>query len=622
MPTLLLPRNPLRAAILATLSFAPVAYAAPVAPGGAIDASEFLVNTTTKGVQFGSQVARDAAGDFVVVWGSFGQASGTSKYDVYAQRYDAAGDRQGSEFLVNTFTSGEQMNASVAMDAAGDFVVVWQSVNQASSASSYDIYARQYNAAGTALQNSEFLVNTVTSGIQRSPRVAMDAAGDFVVAWESYAQAGTGSGSDVYARQYNRGGTALQPSEFLVNTFTDNQQQDPSVAMDAAGDFVVAWDSSFQASSNNTYDVYARQFKADGSALQASEFLVNTVTDDNQLGQVVAMDAEGDFVVAWEGADRAAYLTTNYNIFARQYDKAGTALQASQFRVSTDTNTGQGQPKVAMDATGDFVVAWEDYTTPGTSHPDVFARVFDAAGTALQATQSMVNTVTADAQAGAAVAMDAAGDYVVMWSSYGQAASSSDYDVYARRYQGPETVDLGTTLASSPGSVSTGGAFSLTLGVSNKATASTISNDTIAANLGNASGLAANFTLPAGVTFNQATGSNWSCGSVSGTSLSCSFTGSLAAATAAPALTLDFTAPTGTGSLAFTAQVTASAQQAGSDSTANSASTTITAGGGGSTGGGSGGGAPAGGSSGGGAFGLLSLAFLGLPLLRRRRAKA
>ncbi|HEV2111406.1 MAG TPA: hypothetical protein VGT99_08635 [Gammaproteobacteria bacterium] len=612
-------RLPLRAAILAALSAAPVLQAATVPPGSALDASEFLVNTHTGGNQINPVVARDAAGDFVVVWGSFDQASSTSSYDIYGQRYSAAGQAQGSEFLVNTFTGGPQRSPAVAMDAAGDFVVAWQSNNQAGVTSGYDIYARQYNAGGTALHSSEFLVNTFTTGNQFIPSVAMDAGGDFVVAWASLNQAGATSGDDIYARQYNAGGTALQSNEFLVNTFTSGVQLNPSVAMDAAGDFVVAWQSNNQASGTSGYDIYARQFTSAGTAVQANEFLVNTFTTGGQQNSSVAMDAAGDFVVSWASYGQTA--VGSGDIYARQYNAAGTALQISEFQVNTaSTHSGfvYELPKVAMDAAGDFVVAFYDYTNVSSNSYDVFARQYTAAGSAVQTSEFLVNTFTSGNQETPAVAMDAAGDFVVAWESYDQASSTSAYDIYARRYQGPESVDLKTTLAASPSSVNTSGSFALTLGVNNKTAASSISNTTIAANLGNASGIAAVFTVPSGATLGTTSGSNWSCGTISGGSLSCSYTGSLAAATAAQALTLNFTAPSSAGMLAFPVSVSATEQQSGSDSSGDSASTTVTVNAA-STGGGGGGGGGYGG--GGGSFGLLSLAFLGLPLLRRRRPR-
>src|SRR5205085_4550887 len=79
--------------------------------------------------------APTAAGDFVGAGESGGQAGGG--YGVYARRYGGAGAAQGNEFLVNTFTAGDQVNGDVAAGADGDFVVVWQSPQDGSGRGVY-----------------------------------------------------------------------------------------------------------------------------------------------------------------------------------------------------------------------------------------------------------------------------------------------------------------------------------------------------------------------------------------------------------------------------------------------------------------------------------------------------
>src|SRR6185503_15317187 len=103
----------------------------------------------------------------------------------------------GPEFRVNTHTPNSQFFPATAMDADGDFVVVWQSVAQDQVTGTNDgVYAQRYDAAGVP-QGGEFLVNNTTLGNQSKPQVAMDAAGDFVVAWESPDAAGSG----IFARR-------------------------------------------------------------------------------------------------------------------------------------------------------------------------------------------------------------------------------------------------------------------------------------------------------------------------------------------------------------------------------------------------------------------------------------
>ena len=200
-------------------------------------------------------MALDADGDFVVTWTSYLQdGSGTG---IYAQRYNAAGVAQGVEFRVNTHTADNQRYSTVAMDAAGDFVVTWQSTGQ-DAVNSDGIYAQRYNAAGVA-QGGEFPVNTTTANNQQKSTVALDAAGDFVVTWSSYLQDGGRMG--VYAQRYNAAGVA-QGGEFPVNTTTANSQRSSTVALDAAGDFVVTWMSYGQDGSG--YGIYAQRYQQDG----------------------------------------------------------------------------------------------------------------------------------------------------------------------------------------------------------------------------------------------------------------------------------------------------------------------------------------------------------------------
>ncbi|MBT4520861.1 MAG: hypothetical protein HOC23_12725 [Halieaceae bacterium] len=215
-------QRPLTRAVKATLGVVVLATPLLTFPGStqAVVAittpatSEQVVNSETSSQQWNPWVAMDNDGDFVVVWQSYGQDG--PDYGVYGQRYNAAAVPQGPEFQVNTYTTGHQDDPSVAMDADGDFVVVWESGGKGAQDGEDDgIYGQRYNAAGTR-QGSEFRVNTYTTQDQSDVQVAMDAAGNFVVVWESYNQ--DGDDEDVYARRYNAAGIA-QGSEFLVNTY-------------------------------------------------------------------------------------------------------------------------------------------------------------------------------------------------------------------------------------------------------------------------------------------------------------------------------------------------------------------------------------------------------------------
>ncbi len=478
-------KSPLAIAILLSFSSSPL-----VATPGDTVGSEFLVNTETFSQQRFPSIAVDAGGDFVIVWQSSNQDG--SDDGIYAQRYRGDGVAVGGEFLVNTETNFPQRSPSIALDANGDFVIVWHSQNQ--DGDSWGVYAQRYQANGAAV-GGEFLVNTETVSHQTFPGVAMDADGDFVITWQSNVQDGSGYG--VYAQRYQAGGATVG-DEFLVNTETANSQQSPSVALDADGDFVIVWQSSYQDGSG--FGVYAQRYQADGLAT-GGEFLVNTETAGFQGNPNVAMDADGDFVVAWHSIDQDG---SSHGVYAQRYQADGLAV-GSEFLVNTETSETQQSPDVALDADGDFVITWESLNQDGGSF-GVYAQRYQADGLAVGA-EFLVNTVTTSQQRNPSVVLDADGDFVIIWESL----VLTGYGVYAQRYEGAgaSSVDLNLVLQDDTDPVATGANFVYTLITSN-----------------NGSGIALDVNLseplPAGLTYvsDDSASAGWACAQA-GATLNC-----------------------------------------------------------------------------------------------------
>jgi hypothetical protein len=396
--------------------------------------AEIRANSYTTSTQSDVSAAIDANGNFVLAWTSSGDQDG-SLDGVYAQRYNSIAAPLGSEFRVNSFTTGGQRHAAVAMDPAGDFVVVWESGRDGSGDG---VYAQRYNALG-APQGAEFRVNTYTTNEQYLPSVAMDDNGNFVVAWASYAQeAGSFSSYGIYAQRYNAAGTA-QGGEFHVNIFTSNGQSRPSVAMDAAGNFLVTWQSFIQEGVvfGTGYGIYGRRYTAAGVA-QGTEFLVNAFTTGDQRFPSAAMDASGNFVVTWQdegvfGADGQD--GAGPGIRARRFNSSGAA-QGGEFGVNSYTTGAQATPSAAMNSSGECAITWESNAQDGSGY-GVYARRYDAAGAA-QGNEFRVNSFTSGDQRSSAAVIGANGDLILAWSGAG---ASDDAGVYARAYAtfGPAT---------------------------------------------------------------------------------------------------------------------------------------------------------------------------------------
>jgi hypothetical protein len=252
--------------------------------------SEFRVNSYTTGHQYGASVASAADGRFVVVWTSFGQDG--SFYGVFGQRYDSAGSPSGSEFRVNSYTTGHQRLPSVASAADGRFVVVWNGEGQ-DGGGTFGVFGQRYDSAGSPA-GPEFRVNSYTTGTQQRASAASADDGRAVVAWESIGQDGSTFG--VFGQRYDSAGSPAGP-EFRVNSYTPLSQVLPSVASAPDGRFVVTW---YSEQDGSVTGVFGQRYDSAGSP-SGPEFQVNSYTTGQQRYPSVAPSADGRFVVAWEG---------------------------------------------------------------------------------------------------------------------------------------------------------------------------------------------------------------------------------------------------------------------------------------------------------------------------------
>ncbi len=336
---------------------------------------------------------------------------------IFAQRYNSFGIPQGSEFQVNTYTTDGQRLPSVAMDSNGNFVITWTSWGQ--DGYEYGVFAQRYSSVGVP-QGSEFQVNTYTNGTQDSSSVAMDSSGNFIIAWRSDSQDGDSSG--IFAQRYNSVGVP-QSSEFQVNTYTTGGQFDPSVAIDSNGNFVIAWTSDGQ--DGDLWGIFAQRYNSTGVP-QGSEFQVNTFTTEFQFDQSIAMDSDGNFVITWTSNIQDG---GTEGIFAQRYNSTGVP-QGSEFQVNTYITDGQRYSSAAMDSSGNFVITWTSWGQDGDSE-GIFAQRYDNTGIP-QGFEFQVNNYTTSWQSHPSAAMDSKGNFVIAWESLEQ--DGDNFGIYARLY--------------------------------------------------------------------------------------------------------------------------------------------------------------------------------------------
>ncbi|MFO0803392.1 MAG: hypothetical protein U0791_09765 [Gemmataceae bacterium] len=293
----------------------------------------------------------------------------------------------------------------------------------------------------------QFTVSAVTGSEAGPPVVAIvDSAGDFVAAWESLEQDGSGIG--VYAQAFQADGTPVG-SPILVNTTTHGNQSRPAIASDGKGDVLISWQG--ESPSGGAYDIYSRFGLYTGGAtpsfsLTSSETQVNVVTTGSQTNPTVAMDTNGNFVIGWQSDQNLA--TTGLDIYGR-YGTVGSGLAGSSDTAINTTIGDQRNPDVSMAATGIpsagdglIIAAWTGpgpVSSEGEATNVVLGTLFtyDSALTSIAPidaahTDYQLTAVAQHDQVNPDVAMAANGKFVLVWQAEGQQGSGSD--VFSRRF--------------------------------------------------------------------------------------------------------------------------------------------------------------------------------------------
>jgi hypothetical protein len=217
-------------------------------------------STSTPDANTQPLVVANGTGAFVVGWMING------KTEIHAQRYDAAGNKVGSEFTVASgIPAGVSPQFDLAIDAAGDFAFAWTSYY--SGFSDLDVFARIYKSDGTP-DGAAFFVNDQTYvGDQFSPAIAMGDNGKFVVAWS------TGTGGPVHLQRFTTDvvpADVVKPTVLTMN-FSYDVLNDPMALVVDYSEAVTGLSATSLPSSSFTVQNLSDLSFVDGTAMLLSQ---------------------------------------------------------------------------------------------------------------------------------------------------------------------------------------------------------------------------------------------------------------------------------------------------------------------------------------------------------------
>lgn len=337
--------------------------------GGCEKVAQFTVNSTTKGDQMSPDVAMDKNGNFVVVWSD--DSDGNGYYEIHMRGFDETGKERFKQTRVNSKSDGQQRNPSIAMAPDGHFVIAWE--DESDSSATPQIFIRGFDADG----NQAFADRNVDklAGVNHHPDIAMADDGSFVVTWDTAASADKDADIQVVAKGFKADGTDRY-DKFTVNTTTAGVQRNPSIGMNAAGVFFIAYEDNYE--KVDDFRTKAAGYNPDGKALVADRNISNA--NENAVEPVVCVDKSNHAVFAWSASARNKG-DIRFRVL-KDYNLDGSTRTAHR-AVATDNNHTAGvqdQPTIGCTEDGKFAILWHDNEDHGAEGKNDDANAFDIYG--------------------------------------------------------------------------------------------------------------------------------------------------------------------------------------------------------------------------------------------------
>ena len=321
---------------------------------------EFLINTYTTGGQEDPRVAGDGNNNFVVVWDCNGSG------DIRGQRVNSFGQLLGSEFVVNSVTTGGPRNyPAVAAADNGNFVVAWDS-SGVEGDSDQTVQARRFASDGSPI-GAQFRANRErTAFSQERPGVGVhEPTGDFIIAWESTEPT---SNDDIRVGRWTSDGSPVG-AEIIANANTVSFQQWPRVGVGYDGRFYVSWHGETTTDFDN--GISFRRFASDGSP-DTAEQIINTYTTGRQHLADMDVMPDGTVTLVWNSVPNPDSSDIDGDgVMGTIFSPDGLP---SQNQMNTMTAGDQIEPAVGWDARWRYVTVWEDESSDA-----IIGRLHDAA---------------------------------------------------------------------------------------------------------------------------------------------------------------------------------------------------------------------------------------------------
>ncbi|MEK6742248.1 MAG: hypothetical protein AABZ15_01485 [Nitrospirota bacterium] len=400
----------------------------------------------------GHQAVMDDNGNTVIVWVQ-------DQLGIYKSEYRNGVWTHPTSSLdrVNNNSTTGATAPRVAMDNSGNAIIVWQQ----SDGSKQQIYMREYRGGNWSAVPALTTRFSPTGQDAYNAQVAMDNNGNAIIVWEQNDGTFGTTFSQIYKREYRGGNWAAVPALTSRVSPTGEHAYWPQVEMDDLGNAVIAWMQYYVTSTACGF----MGFAGPCSAVFMSEYRDSIWTSPTSTAQhisptanntttsvpSVAMDGNGNAIIAWAQSDGVSQCTTGpamwspcTNIFKSEY-RSGVwshPTTTAQFINPSGAGITASSPQVRMNATGDAIIGWRGNASSsndcmGSSMPCSQIYKSEYRNSAWIHPSSLADNISPDGQEAnlGGVALSNNGNAFIVWGQQDGAVPQSYSQIFMSEYR-------------------------------------------------------------------------------------------------------------------------------------------------------------------------------------------
>jgi hypothetical protein len=290
-------------------------------------------------------VAMAPNGNFTVAWLDH-RGGGKS---IYAQRFDLAGNKLGSEINVTAVVETNTYLA-IASNPKGGFVLAWVDTRTGAN----QIFANILDGDGKSVSGDVQV--TVGTDWVSFPSIGVDSQCRIVIAYGTINMVKLVN--DIGAQRLDATGQRLGGQFSPAGGNSDRTS--PTVCIDPSDNILFSWMQDRENQSTRP-ELYAQKFNSAGSMVGDEMYLVNDT--DSIAWPVAIYDSEGNLMVAWND-----YASPDTQVHAKYFPRAGIG-RVTTMMVTADLSKDCYFSGVAVDGNGDFMIGYDEVYTGGSSYP-------------------------------------------------------------------------------------------------------------------------------------------------------------------------------------------------------------------------------------------------------------